>query len=581
MTTGWLRDLRDDPLVQRAVRPLGVLALGATALALVVGGQVNVAFFYLQRQDSPLLLAGTALVAVAILARRGLQQPLRGHWWLAVAVGLLLAVLAGAGHWLLLDCYDTSRDEQLASFDAAIFARGHLFAPVPRLWRDHAEALNTMFLYPADHRGGWVSTYLPGNALIRAGLARLTGSAALAGPLWLLTGALALWGCARRLWPDTREAAVVALLLYATSGQILFAGMTSFAMPAHLALNLVWLWLFLRRAWWADAAALAVGLVAVGLHQPLVHPLFAGPVLALLLVERAWPRAAFFALGYAAIGAFWLWWPNLMWSLVQADSHAVKPASVGFLTRMIEVLRAANPAEIVDMAPNLLRFVAWNPLLLLPLLGLALPAIRRDRLAAALAVSIPLTLAVFTVFLPYQGYGYGYRYFHALLGNLILLAVYGWQAIGADKPRWRAVLLATSAGTALLILPLQAMMARAFTQPWATVSARIDRADADYVVIGPLDVPFSHDLVLNAPWFDRRPVRLLRDKLDLPLIATLCAARPTVLLADDALLRPIAQAFLPGAPPLHNAARANARLAPYLARAGCRVAVLRWSARQS
>ncbi|MFX9035001.1 hypothetical protein ABTN36_18510, partial [Acinetobacter baumannii] len=78
-----------------------------------------------------------------------------------MAVGLLLAVLAGAGHWLLLDGHDTSRDEQLASFDAAIFARGHLFAPVPGLWRDHAEALNTMFLYPADHRGGWVSTYLP------------------------------------------------------------------------------------------------------------------------------------------------------------------------------------------------------------------------------------------------------------------------------------------------------------------------------------------------------------------------------------------------------------------------------------
>ncbi|WP_408589304.1 hypothetical protein [Novosphingobium sp.] len=568
-----LATLWADPLVQRIVRPYGAIALTAAVLALVVHSGANIAFFYLQRQDSVLLLAGTVLLAFAVLPGRKRGTPLASDWRLAAGIGLAMALFALAGHGFILSGYDTSRDEQLATFDAAIFARGHLFAPLPGLWRDHSDALNTMFLYPADHRGGWVSSYLPGNALIRAGLGRIA-SAALAGPMWLMTGALALWGCARTIWPTEREPAVVAILLYLASGQILFAGMTSFAMPAHLSLNLVWLWLFLRRAWWADACALAVGFVAVGLHQPLMHPLFAAPLLFLLLVERAWPRAAFFALGYGVIGAFWMWWPNLMWSLVQADPHAIKPASVGFLTRLAEALRNASPAEIVNMPVNLLRFVAWNPLLLLPLIALAAPAIRRDRLASALAFSCALTLAVFTVILPYQGYGYGYRYLHALLGNMILLAVFGWQAIAADKPRWRTVLMATTFGTVVVVLPLQAMMARDFTRPWAQISQRIDRVDADYVVIGSLDVPFSHDLVVNAPWLDRKPVRLLRDEIDRPLITSLCAAHPRVVLAGDGLLAPVAQYLMPQAGPLHIAARHNARLAPYLIRAGCHVAVL-------
>src|SRR3546814_9095813 len=67
-----------------------------------------------------------------------------------------------------------------------------------------------------------------------------------------LLGALALWGCARRIWPENREAAVVALLLYAGTGQIWLNGMTAYAMPAHLTINLCWLWFVLRRRWWAD-----------------------------------------------------------------------------------------------------------------------------------------------------------------------------------------------------------------------------------------------------------------------------------------------------------------------------------------
>lgn len=557
------------------VEPLAVAAVLAFTKVLFAPATFNLTLFYAQRQDRWLLLAAALImVAIASLCARGWEwrKPLAVPGVALVALGLAMAALAWWGHHALLFAHDVSRDEQMATFDAAVLVHGQLAAPLPAAWRDHADALNTLFMYPAEHRGAWASSYLPMNALLR-GLVGMVADPGLAGALWWLAGFGALWGCARTIWPEDREAAVIALLLYAASGQVLFAAMTSYAMPAHLALDLAWLWAFLRRAWWADLAALAIGFVAIGLHQPLMHPMFAAPLLCLLLVERAWGRAALFAAGYAAIGVFWLWWPNFMWQLVQADPHALKPAGVDYLSRMIETVRGNGPGGLGLMLTNLVRFVAWQPLVLLPLIGLARPVLRHSPLAAALAGGCVLTVVVMLVLLPYQGHGFGYRYLHGLIGNAILLAVFGWKTITEARRKAAArtaVLAATLAGVAL-ILPWQAAMARAFYAPWAQASAAIGRTAADYVVIGAADAPFSQDLVLNPPDLDRRPVRLLREGLDRPLATQLCAGHPRLALAGPQTLAPIARYFgQPAALDARTQAE-NARVAAILAAMGCRI----------
>ncbi|QDC38061.1 hypothetical protein [Sphingobium fuliginis] len=529
--------------------------------------------FYLERQDRWLLISGTLLLLAASFVGWQRIEPLRGSWRLALGTGVTLSTLAFAGHFVVLSGYDMSRDEQMATFDAAILARGRLFAELPAFWQDHAAALNTLFMYPADHRGGWVSSYLPFNALMRAGLS-VVGSPTLVGPLMILVGAVALWGCARRIWPDDHEASTVALLLYLCSGQVLVNGMTSYAMPAHLALNLIWLWLFLSRAWWADLAAIAIGFVAVGLHQPLMHPMFVAPLLFILLIERAWGRVAFYSLSYALIGVFWLWWPNMMWGLVQADPLTLKPAGVDYLTRLVQALQQSGLSGPANMEANLLRFVAWQPLLLLPLIGLAFPVFRRNRLAAGLGGGCLLTIIVMLLILPYQGHGFGYRYLHGLIGNVLLLAVFGWKEIKTDVGRWRGLLLMTSVAGLVVMLPMQLAMAHAFYRPWATVSAQIDQSSAAYVVIGDEDVPFSRDLIINPPLLDRRPVRLVREAIDSSLITHLCADRPSVGLVGDRLLAPITRYFKSDKEIGRAAAAANAEFAPLLRAAGCRVSSL-------
>jgi hypothetical protein len=165
-----------------------------------------------------------------------------------VIVLTLLAVIAAVAgrHWLLLD-YDLSRDEQMATFDAWIYAHGHLAWPLPPEWRADFPMLNNLFMLPVGKPVAWISAYLPGHTGLRALVGLIApgwlGGPAFTGPLMLGASLWLLWSIARTML--TREGASVAVLMLLLSGQSLFASMSAFAMPAHLAVNLLWLRLFL------------------------------------------------------------------------------------------------------------------------------------------------------------------------------------------------------------------------------------------------------------------------------------------------------------------------------------------------
>jgi hypothetical protein len=502
----------------------------------------NDTVIYLYRQDRWLLLAGTSLLLLASIGLR--DQVYKLHLSRAMLVTIAIAVIGFCwfGHQWILCNFDLSRDEQLAVFDSQIFRSGHLVQPLPVLWQAHANALNTLFMFPVSHPIAWVSVYLPMNALLRAAVG-LVGDPSLTGPLMVALGMFALWKCARILWPDDREAAIVAVLLYIGSGQVLFAGMTAYAMPAHLALDLVWLCLFLLDRRGTDVAALLVGFVATGLHQPLFHPLFAAPILFLLLRDRNWRRILLYAMGYAAICAFWLAWPIWMHALV-AGPHSVTTASgTDYFSRLMQTVAADNPMRWPEMAANLLRFFAWQHLLLVPLLVAAAPVIRREPLAAAFTVSLLLPVMVVALILPYQGYGFGYRYMQGVLGVAILLAVYGWHRLVTDHVWIRPLLLRTSILGLVVLLPMQVSMAHSFYAPYAAIEQQISTSGADYFIIGWEDDPGTREFVNNRPDLSNRPVRLLSSEVGGALIRDICHPGVRVTMPTSALLRPIEAYF--------------------------------------
>ena len=509
------------------------LALGLLGLLLSVGTPhhhpLAVSFWMLQDRWLLLLAAMIAAAAVLPLGRvPTLAMPRHAPW--AFAAALLLA--GYAGHYLVLAGYDLSRDEQMASFDAWIYGHGRLAWPLPAKWQPDAEVLNLLFMLPVHHPVAWVSGYLPGNAMLRAGVGLVTGDPAWTAPLLTAFSVLALAGCARRLWPDDRETQAVALLLFMCAGSVWLMSMTAYALPAHLAANLGWLWLFLRDRRRTDLAALLVGALATGLHQPLFHPLFVAPWLLVLLAERRWGRFALFAVGYAVIALGWLAWPAVTHSLISGPLSSTDPTGTDFLSRFLDTVRQ-NDEHLPLMACNLLRFLAWQSALALPLLLAGIGAARlRDpqgRRAAALAAAVIGQVVVMAAILPYQGHGFGYRYLHGLAGSVALLGGFGWQALGVRQVWLRPVLARASVLGLVVTLPVQAWMAHALFAPFAAASARIDASGADYSVIGADDGPYALDLVLNRPDLGRRPIRLVAGEIvDIDALAfRLChAARP-------------------------------------------------------
>lgn len=508
-------------------------ALAGGLLAAIGGAGTELPKFFLVVQDAAaLFLIGLFLLAARRLWADGAPIPFggaiqriegRAAIWIVAA---LAACVAYAGAHLIYRTFALSTDEFMADFDARIIASGHLLASVAPEWRDYVPALQPIFRLDVPQHAYWISSYLPVNAAFRAAFL-LLGDPAMAAVLLAGIALVALFGVARRLWPGRPDAAVVAVLLLAVSSQFLITAMTPYAMTAHLALNLIWLWLFLRDTRTGHALAAIIGFAACGLHQVIFHPLFVAPFLLSVLLARRWKLAAFYAAAYAAIGLFWI----LYWSFLLPGTPETATASSGLglayqLGRVADMVQLNIFATISYMGLNIFRFIAWQAPLTIPLALVGFVAFRRQSTAVRdLALGIFLTLAVVAVLMPYQGHGWGYRYLHGLLGSLSLLAAQGWIWLSDRMPaeRRNGVLIASLALSLLVIVPWYAWQTHRFVTPYALASASIARSDAQVVLVDPVDIWFGVDLVRNDPLLRRSPKVMALGYLDEAGVKKLCA----------------------------------------------------------
>jgi hypothetical protein len=349
--------------------------------------------------------------------------------------------------------------------------------------------------------------------------------------------------------------------------------MSSYAMTSHLFFNLVWLWLFLGNRRGLDFAALPIGLIATGLHQPVFHPLFVAPFLLMLLIDRSWTRLAIYTVGYGLIGAFWMAWPVLMQSLVAGPESIVAGRGADFVTRLIDALKD-NSGHLPLMAENLLRFALWQHLLTVPLMALGIVAGRRDRLVLALTLGLALPILIVAVILPWQGFGFGYRYLHGLLGNAVLLAGFGWRHLAGALPGIRAALVRASLASCLVLVPVQLWMMRQFYAPFAAASQKIADSRADYAVIELQNGFGFPSMIYNRPDLTNRPIELIAEFVPdhARLARRICRPGIKVAVAGNGFYRPVMALF--DTPPWDKAdARLPALRKPYEA-AGCQIIVI-------
>ena len=489
----------------------GLLALWLGAAWLIeilwLNGQ-TLPYVLFRRQDMPALLLaiGGLLTAGALLWReRGAPGERGGDWALkGRVVGALItlfALAAWAARYALFGDYALSRDEQVAEFGAATLRDGLIGRPIPAEWIDYRRAIMPEFFSPfgADHV--WTSAYLPVNSAFRA-LCAWMGDANLAGPLFLVIGLVAVWRVALRLFSGRSDAVAVTMLLTLTSAQLLVTGMTPYAMTGHFALNMLWLALVLRDDRAGHIGAALVALLLGGMHQWHFPLLFLAPFLLWFALQRRWLVLAFHALVLLVMVGLWA----KLWPAFLLD-HLGPPADVMPAAGVADKLGSLM-ARLEKWRPllHVARFMAWNPVLLVPLALTGMAMIRWREALRGETVMLPLALGglAVTVLAIDQGYGWGYRYLHGYIGSFALLAGYAWTRLGQTslRPVYAASLVT------VLTASFLAVRAHDYVAPYQQSHAMILRAHADVVLVDPRGRP----VVMNMGMLKRATLDRLCDR---------------------------------------------------------------------
>ncbi len=331
-------------------------------------------------------------------------------------IAILSVPVFAMGSLFVYHNYPLCMDEYAAVFQAKIFAAGHLSAHLPPAAVDWlvVRGFNGSFLYASRETGQAMEAYWPGFALLLAPFQ-------LVGIPWacnaMLAGAAIYLVCLITLQiTNDRRAAGWAILFTLSSGAFVAYALSYYSMQAHLTLNLLFAYLLLRPTRERSLAAGLVGSLALVLHNPFPHALFAAPWLLSMAADRRQRlQLAMLVLGYLpglCVGVGWL---MLRMTIDQTHTLAASGVGQGVFIWPDAALFNLRTASVVK-----LWLWACPGLLLFAMLG-----VRRafaDRGARLLAWSAALTFIGYFFVRFDQGNGWGYRYFHSAWGAIPILA---------------------------------------------------------------------------------------------------------------------------------------------------------------
>ena len=483
-------------------------------------GEGLVTIYLFAAQDGPIMIGALAVLLSGLVAMRfpwgdGLVENIGRSRGALVALLLLGFGASLFTRVVLHQSFGLSLDEYMPEFQAGIFRSGNLLQVLPAAEFSDTENFQRFFTWTHAPEQVWGSHYRP----MHAAMIALIG-ADLLNPLMAVVTLWAMADIARRLFPDQIEAAFVAAALLLVSPQFLATNGSGFAFATHLALNMVWLALFLRGGFGHHCLAALVGALAIGLHQVHVHPLFAAPFLVALLWGAFGSRIKtlpYFVI-YGIALPVWVLWPELATFLQTGDATVLprRIMDVDYIRNYINFAEttAAPQAGIVNLLTgvNISRFAAWiSPLVLVGVIAAVMMWRHQSLIIRLCLISFLLTVGFCHLVMPNQMHSWGARYFHPVLGVLILVAVSGYcglrRAIGIGAWRWMLTGLVASM---VILLPWRAYQIDAKVGPRAAVQAALAKIDADYVILPAGDIWFGYDMLRNHADLSNRPRLIFR-----------------------------------------------------------------------
>ncbi|WP_145979170.1 hypothetical protein [Gemmatimonas phototrophica] len=410
--------------------------------------------------------------------------------WFSVgmaALGIALATWFARG--LITEGTLFSMDEYGAALQSEMLAKRELTSTFPAQWKQWRNAVTPVFVQRGNDGSSWVLMYLPGYSFLSVLFNRF-GADGWLNPSLTGLGMVAIAGLSRQEWRGQAERQWVAILVYSGSTQVLATSLTGYVMPAHLTMNLFWLWA-LRSKSRVRYLTAPLGFFACVLHQPVPHPLFALPFLTRKLREQDWRLLMACATAYACAFTSLLYWSHL--------GGVVRGA-----------LSLPTLGHLFVLVANVVLLAAWNTPIAAVLLSMAIKGRRRlESFEGDLFAGILLSLGFYLFFsMVNQGHGWGWRYGHQVLGNLALISAALWPCFTAQvgSIAARRALKSSLLFTVLVQVPYRAWEVQHFTRPFTLAHNWLSRVDADVVIVPSDSVWYGRDLIRNSPGLSNRPI---------------------------------------------------------------------------
>lgn len=462
-----------------------------------------------------LLLLVLALCAFFLRGRPGALAAISFAGNRPCLVAAALFPLLCAGSVFVYQAYPLSMDEYLAVFQAEAFAAGRragVFPPelldllIPRMFQNY-------FFNVARATGEVSASYWPGFALLLAPFAAL-GIPWAANPA---IGALTLPALHRltQQVSGSREAAGWALALTIASPVFVVNSISYYSMPAHMLCNLLYALLLLQPTVPRALLAGLVGSLALTLHNPFPHLLFAiGFFVWLCTRQGAAALLAALIAGYLPLTVLLgLGWHGHLAELLRAAgpagpgaAPAPQPPLIDGIAKLLRSVMTLPDARILSARlAGLAKIWSWGAACLLVLAALGFWMARGRASVRLLAAALATTfLGYFLV--PFdQGHGWGYRYIHSAWFVLPLLAAI--PLAGSDVRRdddlrrmcaW-AVVLSALLATGLRLAQVDTFISRQRAQV-PPLAAHADPAHPQVVFVNIRAGFYTNDLVQNDPF---------------------------------------------------------------------------------
>jgi len=378
--------------------------------------------------DYPGMVCALLILVGALLGSRYLPARRLVHWAgdQPLVIAIITAPLLALGTLFIYHNHPLAMDEYAAYFQSRAFAAGQLHGrfPAPLLDWLIPPGFQDYFLNVSRATGSVAETYWPGFALLLTPF-MWAGVPWLCNPVISALTLLVIHRLALEMF-DGREAAGFALLLTIASPVIFANGISYYSMPAHLLANSGFALLLVRPTVQRAVAAGVVGSLALALHNPVPHMLFAVPWLVWVATRQGGVRllAALIA-GYlplvAMLGLGWfLFSGHLLREGVMSVTGSAAPSLR--LQHMIEIFSLPDATVALARLIGIAKTWVWAVPGVMILAAAGAVRWRQDALCRLFTASALLTLFGYFLVPVDQGHGWGYRYFHSAWMALPLLA---------------------------------------------------------------------------------------------------------------------------------------------------------------